>query len=114
MLARMLLSRPLAMGSMLRVTFYDGDPEADRRKLRSIEFVYGKDSEAAFAEQLGEAAAEANHVTVTTSPQTATYSLDEANMAVPDGFGPGGLGPDGRGPGRGFGGLCGGPDRNTH
>lgn len=114
MLARLLLGRPLTMGSTLSVTFYDGDPEADGGELRSLEFVYGEDSEAAFAEQLEAAAAEASHVTVTTSPQTAPYNLDEANMALPDGFRPGGFGPDEHGPDRGFGGSRGDPDGHAH
>lgn len=114
MLARLLLGRPLIMGSTLSVTFYDGDPEADGGELRSLEFVYGEDSEAAFAEQLEEAAAEASHVTVTTSPQTATYNLDEANMTLPGGFGPGGHAPDGFGLDRGFDSPRGGPDGHAH
>lgn len=104
MFARMLLQRPLDMGSTLTVTFYDGDPEAGGSELSTTEFVYGEDSEAAFAEQVETAAADAAYITVTTSPQTETYNLTELNAKGPDGFGmpfggrgPGGFGQDGFG-----------------
>ncbi len=80
MLTRMLLGRPLDMGSTLTVTFYDGDPEAGGSELSSLEFVYGEDSEAAFAQELESAAAEASYVTVTTSPQTMTLNLEDATF----------------------------------
>lgn len=105
MLARMVLGRPLDMGSTLTVTFYDGDPEAGGSELQTLEFVYGEDSEAAFAEELETAAAGAGYVTLTTSPQTETYNLAEMQqLAGPDGFGGRRGGPEGRhGPARGFG-----------
>lgn len=101
LIARLLLGRQLTLGSTLNVTFYDGDPEASGSELQMLTFVYGEDSEAAFAQELETAVAEASHVTVTTSPQT--YSLDEADTFLPGGsFGRGGHGLDGgfRGSGR--------------
>jgi hypothetical protein len=106
MLAHMLLRHPLDMGSTLSVTFYNGDPEADGSELQSLEFIYGEDSEAAFAEELEAAAAEAAYVTVTTSPQIETFNLEETGSAGPGGFGREGFGE--RGPGGTFGGGFGG------
>ncbi len=83
----MLLGRPLTLGSTLNVTFYDGNPEAGGSELQTLTFVYGEDSEAAFIQELTTAAAEASYVTVTTSPQTQTYNLDEADIFLRDGFG---------------------------
>lgn len=106
MVAQMLLHRPLDMGSTLTVTFYDGDPEANGSELSSLEFVYGEDSEAAFAQQVETAAADAAFITVTTSPQTETYNLSEMRAGGPSGFGGmrfGDSGPGGFGAG-GFGG----------
>ena len=94
-LAHLLLGRPLTLGSTLNVTFYDGDPEAGGSELQTIEFVYGEDSEAAFAQELTTAATEASYVTVTTSPQTQTYNLDEADTFLRDGFGRDGRGLEG-------------------
>lgn len=113
-LARMLLGRPLELGSTVSVTFYDGDPAADGSELQTLEFVYGEDSEAAFASDLEAAAAEASYVTVTTSPQTATYNLEEPALSDGPGHfggfggrerglgehGPGGFGPMGDAGGR--------------
>ena len=103
--AQMLLHHPLDMGSTLTVTFYDGDPEAGGSELSSLEFVYGEDSEAAFAEQVETTAADASYISVTTSPQTETYNLSELGTRGADGFGggrfgdrgPGGFGQDGFG-----------------
>ena len=94
-LAHLLLGRRLTLGSTLNVTFYDGDPEAGGSELQTIEFVYGEDSEAAFAQELTTAATEASYVTVTTSPQTETYNLDEADTFLRDGFGRDGRGREG-------------------
>lgn len=108
-LAHLLLGRPITLGSTLNVTFYDDDPEAGGSELQTLMFVYGEDSEAAFAQELTTAATEASYVTVTTSPQTETYNLDEA-----DTFLRGGFGRDGRGPGGDFDdfGGFGGPGRH--
>lgn len=105
MVAQRLLHRSLDMGSTLSVTFYDGDPEAGGSELSSLEFVYGEDSEAAFAEQVETAASDASYITVTTSPQTETYNLSELGSRDAGGFGggrfgnrgPGGFGQDGFG-----------------
>ncbi len=87
MFAGMLLHHPLDMGSTLTVTFYDGDPEAGGSELSSLEFVYGEDSEAAFAEQVATEAASASYVSVTTSPQTETFNLADMGSGNGRGFG---------------------------
>lgn len=94
-LAHLLLGRPLTLGSTLNMTFYDGNPEAGGSELQTLTFVYGEDSEAAFAQELTTAATEASYVTVTTSPQTQTYNLDEVGTFLRGGFGRNGRGPGG-------------------
>ena len=107
-LARRVLGRPLELGSTVSVTFYNGDPEAGGTELTTLEFVYGEDSEAAFAQTLMTTAPKATYMTLTTSPQTETINFEDAAMAQlpggpgfgPDGMGPSSMGSDGMGPGQ--------------
>ena len=91
-------------GSSVQATFYSGDPEANGEELQTLNFTYGQDSEAGFADAFASAAQNAAYVTVKTSPQTYTVNLS----AVPNrGFtGRGGF--DGQLDGRFDGGFRGG------
>jgi len=83
--------RGLNEGSSAQATFYDGDPEANGKVLQTLNFTYGQDSEAGFADEFASAAQNAAYVTVTTSPQT--YTVDLSN--IPNrALGRGGFGPD--------------------
>ena len=88
--------RGLNEGSSVQATFYDGDPQANGKVVQTLNFTYGQDSEAGFADAFASAAQNAAYVTLTTSPQTYTVNLS----AVPNrGFtGRGGF--DGRFDGR--------------
>lgn len=108
-LGRALLGRHLNLGTELGVTFYDGDPDAGGAALQTLTFTYGEDSEAAFVNDVAEAAQSAAFVRVTTSPQTQTFDLSALQAGAQPGaaFGPfGDGGPHGfggpRGGGRGF------------
>ena len=88
----------LALGTTARLTFYDGDPAANGQSLQTLNFTYGEDSEAAFAEQFAAARAEASYVTAAVGEQSRTLELSTAatdtdtdNDGFRRGFGRGGL-----------------------
>ena len=72
--------RGLNEGSSVKATFYGGDPAANGKVTQTLNFTYGQDSEAGFADKFASAAQNAAYVTVTTSPQTYTVNLS----AVPN------------------------------
>ena len=67
--------RALNEGSSVTATFYDGDPAENTQTLQTLNFTYGQDSEAGFANDFADAAEGAAYVSVTTSPQTYTVDL---------------------------------------
>ena len=69
----------LALGTTVELTFYDGDPAADGQRLQTLNFTYGEDSEAAFAEQFAAARAEASYVTAAVGEQSRTLELSTAD-----------------------------------
>ena len=71
-------ARGLQEGGTLTATFYNGDPEAGGTATDTLTFTYGQDSEAAFVDTFATAAENAAFVTVTTSPQTYTVNLADA------------------------------------
>ena len=81
--------RGLDEGSSVTATFYDGDPAGDAQTLQTLNFTYGQDSEAAFANDFANAAENAAYVTVTTSPQTYTVDFSEMSSGRGDRFGNG-------------------------
>ncbi len=68
----------LGEGSSVTATFYDGDPTGNAQTLQTLNFTYGQDSEAGFANDFADAAEEAACVTITTSPRTYTVDLSAA------------------------------------
>lgn len=72
----------LALGTTVDLTFYDGDPAADGVSVETLTFTYGEDSEAAFAEQLAAARAEATYVTAAVGEQTRTLELNTADTGA--------------------------------
>lgn len=81
--------RGLGEGSSVTATFYNGDPAGDAQTLQTLNFSYGQDSEAGFANDFASAAQNAAYVTVTTSPQTYTVDLSEMLSGRGDRFGNG-------------------------
>ena len=71
-------ARGLQDGGTLTATFYDGDPATGGQATDTLTFTYGTDSEAAFADNFTAAAENAAFVTLTTSPQTYTVNLADA------------------------------------
>ena len=71
-------ARGLQEGSTVTATFYNSDPATGGQATDTLTFTYGTDSEAAFADNFATAAEDAAFVTVTTSPQTYTVNLADA------------------------------------
>lgn len=69
------LPHSLTEGGTVEAVFYDGDPAENAQTLQTLNFTYGQDSEAGFANDFADAAEEAPYVTITTSPQTYTVDL---------------------------------------
>ncbi len=90
-------ARGLQEDGTLTATFYSGDPAANGQVTDTLSFTYGQDSEAGFADSFATAAENATFVTVTTSPQTYTVNLAEAQA---QGFDSRGSGPPGFDQGR--------------
>jgi hypothetical protein len=94
----------LSEGSTVTAAFYDTDPAtAGATPTQTLTFTQGTSSEAGFADEFATAAATAQFVVITTSPQSYTVNLAE----VPNG-------PDGqgRGPRGGFGPSQDGPNQD--
>ena len=72
----------LALGTTVDVTLYDGNPQANGNALETLNFTYGEDSEAAFAEQLAEARQNASYVQVEVGEQTRTVDLEQVEDFV--------------------------------
>ncbi len=72
----------LALGTTVEVALYDGNPEEDGNVLETLNFTYGEDSEAAFAEQLAEARQNAQYVQVEVGEQTRTLNLSQVEDFV--------------------------------
>ena len=77
--------RGLDEGSSVTATFFDGDPSGNAQTLQTLNFTYGEDSEAGFAEDFAAAAENAAYVTLKTSPQTTTVNLSELPFGRSDG-----------------------------
>ena len=65
----------LALGTTVEVAFYDGDPAAGGTVTDTLNFTYGEDSEAAFAQSLEAARQSAAYMTVNIGEQTRTVDL---------------------------------------
>ncbi len=76
--------RGLNEGSSVTATFYDGDPSGNAQTLQTLNFTYGQDSEAGFANDFANAAQNAAYVTITTSPQTTTVNLSKTTSGRGD------------------------------
>jgi hypothetical protein len=71
--------RGLALDTKMTFNFYDADPASGATTLQTLEFTYGIDSEAAFAEQFQTARASATFMKVDISEQTRTVDLSTFN-----------------------------------
>ena len=71
----------LALGTTVEVTLYDGDPAAGGTVTDTLNFTYGEDSEAAFAQSLDAARQTAALMTVNVGEQTRTVDL--STVALP-------------------------------
>ena len=67
--------RGLALDTKMTFNFYDADPASGATALQTLEFTYGVDSEAAFAEQFQTAREAATFMKVDISEQTRTVDL---------------------------------------
>ena len=68
----------LALGTTVTLEFYDADPSAansNAEPTQTLNFTYGQDSEAAFAQSFTEARANASYLTVNVGEQTQTLEL---------------------------------------
>ena len=68
----------LALGTTVKLTFYDADPSSSGgagNPKQTLNFTYGQDSEAAFAQSFAEARANAKYMTVNVGEQTQTLEL---------------------------------------
>ena len=72
----------LALGTTVEVTLYDGNPEENGNLLETLNFTYGEDSEAAFAEQLAEARQNAQYIQVEVGEQTRALNLSQVEDFV--------------------------------
>ena len=72
----------LALGTTVEVTLYDGNPEENGNALETLNFTYGEDSEAAFAEAFAAARENAQYVQVEVSEQTRTVNLAQVENFV--------------------------------
>ena len=70
----------LALGTTVQVTFYDGDPAAGGTVTDTLSFIYGQDSEAAFAQSLDTARQNAAYMTVDIGEQSRTVDLSTVTM----------------------------------
>ncbi len=72
----------LALGTTVEVGFYDGDPAAGGTVTDTLNFTYGEDSEAAFAQSLDAARQGATYMTVNIGEQTRTVDLSTVTLPV--------------------------------
>ncbi|CAN5820631.1 hypothetical protein BH24DEI2_BH24DEI2_21840 [soil metagenome] len=70
----------LALGTTAEVTFYDADPAAGGTVTDTLDFTYGTDSEAAFAQSLDAARQTAAYMIVNTGEQTRTVDLSTVTV----------------------------------
>ena len=69
----------LAFGTTIKLTFYNGDPAANGQSVQTLNFTYGEDSEATFAERFAAARTEASYVTAAVGEQNRTLELNTAD-----------------------------------
>jgi hypothetical protein len=82
-------------GSTITASFYTSDPETPgATATETLTFTYGESSAAGFAEDFANAAETSGFVTITTSPQTYTVNLAEAQVDGRGTRGPRNSGPD--------------------
>ncbi len=78
--------RGLALDTKMTFNFYDADPASGATALQTLEFTYGVDSEAAFAEQFQTAREAATFMKVNISEQTRTVDLSTVDATQPQGL----------------------------
>jgi hypothetical protein len=78
--------RHVALNTQMSFSFYDADPATGATATETLEFTYGVDSEATFAENFQTARANATFMKVDVSEQTRTIDLSTVDATQPQGL----------------------------